>query len=141
MIGARAAVRDMSMIPVSREEMRGMKAKNDEAIRGHLIDTIVSQIYAPTVKLAKSTSETCYKYQLDNNFYHNHGPHPSQSIKAAIPDIITRLQELFPGCTVSHTALARGQDGKFYDIACMEEKVLAFVNRQQTQEYIVIDWS
>jgi len=139
---ARAAVTDkMSLTPVSREEMRGMKVHMDEQRRLQLIDTIVSQIYAPTVMQARSSSETSYTYPLTNTTYHNHGLHKSQEVKANMPDILNRLRELFPGCTVSHTTLAKGQDGQLYDIACIEEKVLAFVNRQQTQEYIIIDWS
>lgn len=139
---ARAAVTDkMSLTPVSREEMRKMKGNVDEQRRLQLIDTIVSQIYAPTVRQAQSSSETSYSYELTNTTYHNHGLHKSQEVKANMPDILNRLRELFPGCRVTHATLAKGQDGKIYDIACIEEKVLAFVNREQTQEYIVVDWS
>lgn len=28
-----------------------------------------------------------------------------------------------------------------YDISTMDEKILPFINQQQIQEYIVIDWS
>lgn len=139
---ARAAVTDkMSLTPVSREEMRKMKGNVDEQRRLQLIDNIVSQIYAPTVRQAQSSSETSYSYQLTNTTYHKHGLHKSQEVKANMPDILNRLRELFPGCRVTHTTLAKGQDGQIYDIACIEEKVLAFVNREQTQEYIVVDWS
>lgn len=116
MIGARATGMDMSLIPVSRKEMREAKAKNDYAIRVHLIDSIVSQIYAPAVRQAKTLDLRSYTYPLGDTTYHNNGLHTSEAVNAVIPDIISRLQELFPGCTVS------------------------FVNIQM-QDYIVIDWS
>jgi hypothetical protein len=58
-----------------------------------------------------------------------------------MPDILTGLQELFPGCDVTHTILSRGTDGKMYDISKLDEKVLPFVNRALDQSYIVVDWS
>ena len=132
---------NMSLIPISREEMRGMKTKADEEMRTRLIEQIVLEIYSPAVRQAQTTSDTSYTYPLTNTMYHNHGLHPSTAVKANIPEILRRLRELFPGCTVSHTEFAKGQDGRLYDISIMEEKVLAFVNRQQIKEYIVIDWS
>ena len=96
--------------------MREAKAKNDAAIRAHLIDSIVSQIYTPAVRQAKTLAITSYTYPLGDTTYHNNGLHTSEEVNAVMPDIISRLQELFPGCTVS------------------------LVNIQM-QDYIVIDWS
>jgi hypothetical protein len=56
-------------------------------------------------------------------------------------DILRGLQNLFPECTVSHTLLSKGTDGKFYDISTLDEKLLPFVNRALDQSFIVIDWS
>lgn len=132
---------NMSLTPISREEMRTMKAKADEEMRANFIEKIVLEIYHPARRQAKTTHETSYRYSLSNTTYHNHGQHTSRALKANIPDILRRLRELFPGCTVTHTAVAKGQDGQLHDMSSMEEKVLAFVNRQTTEEYIVIDWS
>ena len=56
-------------------------------------------------------------------------------------DILSGLQALFPDCTVSHTLLCKGTDGKFYDISTLDDKILPFVNRALDQSFIVIDWS
>jgi hypothetical protein len=58
-----------------------------------------------------------------------------------MPDILSGLQELFPGCTISHSIMCQGTDGKLYDISTLDEKVLPFVNRALYQSFIVIDWS
>jgi hypothetical protein len=131
----------MSLTPVSRQEMREAKAKAEEGARLQVINTIVSEIYTAAVKKAKGSSERSYTYPLTNTTYHNYGTLTSKSVQAAMPDIITRLEDLFPGCAVTHAEFAKGQDGKLYGISTMEEKVLAFVNKQELQEYIVVDWS
>jgi hypothetical protein len=58
-----------------------------------------------------------------------------------MPSILAVLQDLFPDSSVSHTLLAKGTDGKFYDISKLDDKVLPFVNRALDESYIVIDWS
>ena len=131
----------MSLTPVSRQEMRGAKAKAEEEVRLQVMHTIVKEIYEAAVRKAKGSSERSYTYPLSNTIYHNHGTLTSKSIQAVMPDIIGRLQELFPGCAVTHAEFAKGHDGKLYSISTMEEKVLAFVDKHELQEYIVIDWS
>ena len=121
--------------------MRGAKAKAEQGVRLQVIHTIVKEIYEAAVRLAKGSSETSYSYPLSNTTYHNHGTLTSKSIQAVMPDILSRLQELFPGCAVTHAEFAKRQDGKLYGISTMEEKVLAFVDKHELQEYIVVDWS
>jgi hypothetical protein len=58
-----------------------------------------------------------------------------------IADILAELQALFPGCTVTHTLMAKGRDGKLYDLTKMDDNVLPFIDQTLEQSYIVIDWS
>jgi hypothetical protein len=51
------------------------------------------------------------------------------------------LNDVFPGCDVSHSIMAKGTDGKLYDVSKLDDKVLPFVNSALDQSYIVIDWS
>jgi hypothetical protein len=37
--------------------------------------------------------------------------------------------------------IVKAQDGKMYDMAFMDEKVLPFVNQSHSRDYIVIDWT
>ena len=139
--------------PMSRYMMRELKAMTEEAARLERIKLIVNQVYSQAVQAAKSSSETSYNCQVPQGPAYNY-----QSIMERMnylnqkiitdpffiknmPDILAGVKELFPGCDVSHTLLAKGTDGKLYDISKLDEKVLPFVNRALDQSYIVIDWS
>ena len=127
---------------MSRETMRELKATTEEAARLQRVNQIVSQIYSYAVGAAKSKADTSYNHPLPQVHIPNsrHGSADPFYIKN-MPDILAGLQELFPGCHVSHTLLSMGTDGKMYDISKLDHTVLPFVNRTLDQSYIVIDWS
>lgn len=150
--------------PMSRDTMRELKAKTEEDVRSGRVKQIVGQIYSNATQTAKSKPETYYNMELPQAYpyqYQSQGrlPRDSQHLlrKGTVtdpiylitdpfyiqnmPEILARLQELFPGCDVSHTILSRGTDGKMYDISKLDEKVLPFVDRALNQSCIVIDWS
>ena len=97
---------------MSRDAMRELKAKTDEAARVKqeaaqekaqiqreaqrlfAINSFVTKVYHHAVEAAKSKADTSYKYSL--------GPMPDFYLKN-MPDILAGLQGLFPGCNVSHT--------------------------------------
>ena len=56
-------------------------------------------------------------------------------------DILAGLQVLFPECKVTHTLMARKNDGTLYDISKFDDSVLPLVNELLQESYIVIDWS
>ena len=56
----------MSCKPVSREEMRTLKAKNDEKIKNMQIDMIVSMIYRAAVSFATTHCDTIYRWAYNN---------------------------------------------------------------------------
>ncbi len=123
--------------PMSRDTMRGLKAKYEEAARIQQVKQIVQQVYQAAVQTARSKNDTSYNHPLPSAHpYANHSFYLKN-----VPDILAGLQELFPGCDVSHTLLSKGTDGKMYDISKLDDKVLPFVNRALDQSYIVVDWS
>ena len=56
-------------------------------------------------------------------------------------DILAGLKALFPECKVTHTLMARKNDGTLYDISNLDDAVLPFVNELLQESYIVVDWS
>ena len=126
--------------PMSRDTMRGLKAKYEEAARIQQVKQIVQQVYQAAVQTARSKDDTSYNHPLPSAHHANHHANHSFYLKN-MPDILAGLQELFPGCDVSHTLLSKGTDGKMYDISKLDDKVLPFVNRALDQSYIVVDWS
>lgn len=120
-----------SLTPISREAMSQMKAQADEKERQQTVQRIVARIYTLAIDKARSSTETSYKYQVAQR--HHIPPH--------MKDIIENLKQLFPGSSVLQTTLVRGADGKHYDISTLDEKLLPFVNKQQGEMHIIIDWS
>ena len=137
----------MSLIPLSREHMRTLKKQKDEENRIKLLTHFITFIYHNAVKTGEKSDEPRYQYALEynpKNISKRAIEKPvisSDFIRANITDILSGLQSLFPGCSVEHTILTRGHDGKMYDILKMDKNVLQFINIAQTAEYIVIDWS
>ena len=131
----------MQTPPMSRDTMRGLKAKVEEDMRLQSIRNIIDGIYSQAVAAAKTKAETSYRTEVPKTprQFRSLGSNPFYIENMA--DILSGLQALFPDCTVSHTLLSQGTDGKFYDISTLDEKVLPFVNRALDQSFIVIDWS
>jgi hypothetical protein len=136
---------------MSRDAMRGLKAKVEEDARLQGVRSIIDRIYNQAVAAAKAKAETSYKMEIPKTQHLQTSPDPHRrqyTILASdpfyiqnMPDILSGLQTLFPDCKVSHTLLSQGTDGKFYDISTLDEKILPFVNRALDQSFIVIDWS
>jgi hypothetical protein len=133
-----------ALLPISRDTMKILKAQKDEEMRQVGIFGIINIIYSNVRRIAETTHDLSYKYPIPLNQGHSAMIPPSQSAEfymANMDDILNGLQKLFPGCSVLNTTLSRGQDGKFYDISNMDERVRPFINMSQSQKYIVIDWS
>lgn len=157
--------------PMSRDAMRGFKAKVEEEQRIQQIKNINQGIYSSAIRQAQTTIDSVYKYTvpLTRQVVHpesivlNTGSMtpkeamcmkqqalyqktrvvnaPSEFMTKNMPDILQGLREMFPGCLVKHARLVRGQDGNMYDMDTIDEKVLPFIDQSQSQEYITIDWS
>ena len=135
---------------MSRDTMRGLKAKVDEEKRLQRINELARSIYWEAVTAAKTKTDTSYKFPipLDRFFQPKRAAQAAQQGRPLDPfytenmsDILSALQILFPECTISYSVLCRGTDGKFYGVSTLDEKVLPFVDRALDQSFIVIDWS
>ena len=133
----------MSLIPVSRDTMRSLKASADDATHITRLNIIIKEIYTRAIKTAKTSTNTSYTYQLLSH------PLPwSRSLLECIEfynhnmfEIITTLQSLFPNCSVKHVFMIRGKDGNLYDISIIDQMFLKSIKNDLKQEYISIDWS
>jgi len=106
-----------------------LKAQKDAETLTKNILNYITLIYSSAVRAGES-GDTSYKHHM-----------PMDQHKEFIPRVIDGLKELFPDCSVEFASLSRGADGKLYDISKMDEKFIGFINKQQTQHSIVIDWS
>jgi len=127
----------MSLKSITRDEMRGLKAKKDEENRLREINEVVKEIYNNTIQTAERTSDLLFKYTIRYPIHEKN-----------ITDILSTLQVLFPECLVEYKNQCLGLDGKWYDISLIDEMMKQFINLQntkkghfQTQKNIVIDWS
>ena len=157
--------------PMSRDAMRGFKAKVEEEQRIQQIKNINQSIYSSAIRQAQTTTDFVYKYtipftqqvvpaepivlntasmtQKETLFMQQQALHqktrvvnaPCEFMTKNMPEILLGLREMFPGCLVKHARLVRGQDGKMYDMDSIDEKVLPFIDQSQSQEYITVDWS
>lgn len=119
--------------PFSRNDLQQLKAKTDEQTRLTQINNTVSNIYHELINQAKTKTITSYNYQIHQQC--------SALYEKNKDDIINGLKTLFPDCSIDYKMLSRGNDGKMYDITNIDEKMKPFINRQNDQTYIVIDWS
>ena len=138
----------MSCKPVSREEMQSLKAKNDEKIKNTQIDMIVSMVYAAAVSSATTNTDRIYRWPYNNQqtFGCVSGHYITyQTLLDNMEEILKRLQVLFPDSLIENkkVSMARGTDGKDYDISTLDDKDLPFVDMRgrTTSDNIVIDWS
>jgi len=124
----------MSVKPMNRESMRGLKAKTDEKNRLEQIDRIVSTIQQQAIQKAKVSTETSIQLEI-------RGICNPQFMIENKDGIVSSLSKLFPDCSVEYQTLTRGNDGKMYDFSKMDKTMLQFINNQKTRECLVIDWS
>jgi len=129
----------MSLTPISRVSLLGLKAKKGEEERQNKINEYVTDIYSRTVGIAANTKETCAYYVIPRNHGINGKIVYSEFHTTNIKEIIANLQDLFPNCLVEYKTLT-WKDEKPYDISKIDEKTLPFINVKNSKPYIVIDW-
>jgi len=115
------------MEPTTSEES---DKKNLNRIRG-----IIKRIYTKAVRATRMGS-TSYMYPIPlgrksaNAFYLKH-----------IDKILEELHRRFPNSAVAHSIVARGRDGRLYDVSKLDDQTLPLVDRALNNSYIIIDWS
>ena len=129
----------MSNTPISRESMRGLKAKIQEEARIARINSIVDYIYRDAVRIATQIDESSCLYNLSE-----HGT-PLDFYRENMEEIIKDLKSLFPDCVVEYKTLktVTARNGKKYDISKIDKDNISDIRGRSTEigEYIVVDWS
>jgi len=125
-----------SLIPMPRDEMRSLKAKDDEIARIYQVEANVRSIYQSAVELARTSTKTQYIYTITSY-------REIPFIVTNMDDILSRLRILFPDCSVQFTSIkmAMGSDRQMHDISNIDPKAIPFIGQVQIKECISIDWS
>ena len=126
--------------PLSREYLRGLKAQTDEETRIRNVQNYAQQICNQVKQIARTTTQTRYQQEIgpDNGNPHHHGYF---NVRYNMADILDKLQGMFPDSKVDFKSLSRGQDGKMYDIADIDERMKPFIDTRYNQDFIIVDWS
>ena len=119
--------------PITAEEMRVLKAEEDEKKRWQVISYTIKSFYHDAIKYAKSNTETKFVY-CPTGFYGG-----DEFLNKNKKDIISNLEKLFPGCRISYRTYARGGNNEMCDITDMDEETKKCFSGQSLR--IVIDWS
>lgn len=117
---------------MSREIMQTLKATKEEELRIEKVKRSVTRIYQEAIQKAMTSTSTSYSLHLGQEY---------QFYKDNMEEILTKLQSLFPGCSVKLSKMCMGNDRKPYDISTIDEKMLPFINQNNAFECIVVDWS
>ena len=132
--------------PISREELRRMKAEHDEKGRQDMekrrlrqVEVIIASVYSSVTYAAKNKTDTSYGYVVKS------GEKEFLLTKDNMNDVIKGLQAAFPDCSVKYVEYGRGLDGKLRDMrdtyAMCSEFAISQLNRMSLELHIVIDWS
>jgi hypothetical protein len=136
------------LLPIPLEAMQQSKAEEDEKKYKKAIKGIITNIYTQAVQAAK-TGSSSYRCRSDPSYLAQlAGLMPTQFIVRddTLTNIMNALRELFPGCRVTHSKMARGVNGQMHDISQMDELTtklieMKVININDRTECIVIDWS
>lgn len=128
----------MSLTPISRDSMLIRRAQKLEEQRKLQIQQTVSTIYHNAVRLAESTDDSKYFYELPE-IRIQYGK--SDFHRTNMAEILDKVRTLFPSCSVEHIIMATARDGKKYDVSKIDEKLKPFIMQQRIVECIVVDWS
>ena len=110
--------------PISRAILLNLKGKP-------LLEQFIINVYMGVLQRAATATvyEHCIPITNDGFFAKN------------MKEILARLQEMFPECSITHTLLSRGSDGRLYDIAKADNSVLPLMESVLDNSYIVVDWT
>ena len=133
-------------IPVSRDEMRSLKAKTDEENRVRRVEQHVKIMYDAAMNTARTSTNTQWRAE----FHNGQGgvaldgmALDGMFVMTNIDDILSGLKVLFPECSVEFktVTMAMGPDRQMHDISTLDEKALMFIGNRQVKQCIIIDWT
>jgi hypothetical protein len=133
--------KSVNQASTTSDKAYNFKIPGDPYIRSYHISGEIPYYNHATGEVAKKRGHCKQPMGIDTNMGYNQKGQADPFYIKNMPDILAGLQQLFPGCSVSHTLLCQAKDGKMYDVAKLDESVLPFVDRALDQSYIVIDWS
>ena len=119
--------------PITAEEMRDLKAQEDEKKRWLHISRTINSLYGKAIQYAKQNTETKFEYCPTG------GSRENEFLNKNKIDIIYNLEKLFPGCYISYRTYAQGGYGVPCDITDMDEETKKCFSKQSLR--IEIDWS
>ena len=109
--------------PISRDELRALKAGEDEKKRIEDINRWVSFVYKHTIDAAKTTNSKAYNCMI-------------QTANENVKDIMIGVQNLFPGCPVNYVVV-QGSYRKTYTLETIDPTTMLSLDKQ----LIRVDWS
>jgi hypothetical protein len=137
----------MSLTPLTRENMREIKARKDaelNKIKNAKIDSIVKEIYTHAVKFAEITDVPVYKARINNTYGTGPAGMSNEFIIAHMKEILKGLQALFPDSSVEYKKVAVLKAGEYDDSTPTNpyNSILVLDNEKtKMDEFIVIDWT
>jgi hypothetical protein len=129
----------MSLTPLTRAAMRGIKAAKDEElnkIKRAKIDAIIKAIYVNAIKFAEVSEVTEYKVHISP---YGVGGLSKEFIIENMKEILRILQPLFPDSVVEYKKLTLATGGIEYDVSSIGQYIDN--EKGKTEEYIMIDWT
>ena len=127
--------------PMSRDEMRSLKAKTDGENRVRRVEQHVKIMYDAAMNTARTSTNTQWRAEFHNG--HCGAGIDAMFVITNIDDILSGLRSLFPDCSVEFKSvtMAMGPDRQMHDISTLDEKALMFIGNRQVKQCITIDWS
>jgi hypothetical protein len=107
------------------------------------IKEIVTYIYEKTIERASKSISTSYEYFIPREYDVNNEitPHICSFHKKYMDRILNELKILFPDCSISHSLMMLGIDGKLYNLSKINDNILHLIKNACEESYIVVDWS
>ena len=121
--------------PISAEEMRELKKKEDEINRLNAIKHLLKSIHYTVINIAKTSTETRYKCILSQTFGVS-----EKFINDNRNEIIIGLQHMFKNCDIKMRKFSMANN-VMCDITDLPEEALKCFNEKNHQTWIMIDWS
>ena len=151
---------DMSLIPVTRDELKQLKIQADEEKRKVEIASAINELYDMIVQRATGSTDTTMQFTvIEDPNMRIMNAHQIQKYRQSLQqqlsqrstviitenlreDVIRGLRELFPDSKIEYkvAVMARALDGKMYDVSKMDSP---FIHSSQTKttKVIDVDWS
>lgn len=154
---------EMSLIPITRDELKQLKIQADEEKRTAEIACAIKELYNMIVQRATGSTDTNAQFKVieDANmrimnapqiqkYRQTLQPQLSQQLSVIITneligDVVSGLRDLFPDSKIEYkvVVMALAPDGKMYDVSKMDSAVTPFIRASltKTTKVIDVDWS